>query len=754
MSRRQVASAWRCVTVLSVAAVLALGAAATPATAQVASETVASEKLNAAATWVPADVAFYSSMLRCGEQIQAVAKSRAWAELMAMPSVKQAIAAAKEQTENGQYAGQIQAAMKNPETHKGLAFLGDMFANEVTVFGDDGWTDMIDLFQRVQNANTVATVLQASKGPGGDREGSGHEGSAGMVLNTVAENIKLVRIPNLVLGFKLTNRDRAIEELAKLEGLVNLVAGMAAPQIADRFKREKVGQYEFLTLTLDGAMVPWDAIPLDRFKAIELHEGDADKVFDRLKKLTIVISLGVRENCLLFAIGPSTDLLARLGKGESLASRPEFKPLAPYADRRLTSISYLSKAMADRVMDNTRGIEGLLSAADKALPMSPLSEDQQKEVRKSIAEMTQDLRKIHTAPGAALAFSFLADRGIEGYSYSWADHSKLVGTKPLGLLEHVGGNPILAAVVRGKADLAAYDLLVKWAKIGKHYFDEYAVPKLPSDEARQQYAKAVELFVPLLKRLDAINRDKLFPALQDGQFAFVLDAKLKSKHFLAAAPATPEAMPMVEPALAVGVSNADLLRQWCAEYRKIANEGIAAARKLNAEIPPFEIPEPKTTKSTAGTIYYYESPKEWGLTKEIALCFGLSDSVGLVCASQQHAERLLQATPLKPIGLLKDSGPLAVAVLFDWPGLVDAATPWIELATEQVIKESEQRNRVLKSHKDPSDATKSADKKAQILAEVHTVLRVLKCFRGATAESSLEGGAMVTHSLAELKDLE
>ena len=47
-----------------------------------------------------------------------------------------------------------------------------------------------------------------------------------------------------------------------------------------------------------------------------------------------------------------------------------------------------------------------------------------------------------------MGLSFLADRGVEGYRYAWGGHDRLDGSKPLGLLEHVGGNPILGVVVR------------------------------------------------------------------------------------------------------------------------------------------------------------------------------------------------------------------------------------------------------------------------------------------------------------------
>jgi hypothetical protein len=192
MVKRQLASALRCVAVVTVAAALAMGGLALPAIAQ-----NPLEKIDTAAKWVPADVAFYSSMLRAGEQIEIIRKSRAWAEVMAMPSVKQALAAAKDQIENGDHAAQLQAVLKNPETRKALAFLGDMFANEAIVFGDDGWSDFIELFQRINNVGTVSPMLQAVGEPGHQ----GRQAVGGLYMSTLADNVNLIRIPNLVIGF-------------------------------------------------------------------------------------------------------------------------------------------------------------------------------------------------------------------------------------------------------------------------------------------------------------------------------------------------------------------------------------------------------------------------------------------------------------------------------------------------------------------------------------------------------------------------
>jgi len=57
------------------------------------------------------------------------------------------------------------------------------------------------------------------------------------------------------------------------------------------------------------------------------------------------------------------------------------------------------------------------------------------------------------AVGAVMGFSFFADNGFEGYSYSWGGHPDLDSSKPLELLNHLGGNPIIGIVGRGKVSL-------------------------------------------------------------------------------------------------------------------------------------------------------------------------------------------------------------------------------------------------------------------------------------------------------------
>ena len=223
--------------------------------------------------------------------------------------------------------------------------------------------------------------------------------------------------------------------------------------------------------------------------------------------------------------------------------------------------------------------------------------------------------------------------------------------------------------------------------------------------------------------------------------ALVLDGKLKSDHFFQAAPATPKPMPMVEPAIVIGVSDAKLLKQAFGEYRAVVNGLIDAVRQIEGSNVPenVRIPEPTVTEGSLGTIYSFALPAEWGVDKQIVPNIGVSDHVAVISTSQQHTERLLKSTPLAVGGLLgQNDRPLAAAVWLNWAGLVEAAGPWIDLGVQQALAEK----------------GGDEDQKKVIADQVYVVIEVLKAVRSISSESHLEGDVLVNHTLMEIQDIE
>ncbi len=199
------------------------------------------------------------------------------------------------------------------------------------------------------------------------------------------------------------------------------------------------------------------------------------------------------------------------------------------------------------------------------------------------------------------------------------------------MLEHIGGSPALALVNRGKVSVANYDRLTKWLGVGYRYFEKYGVPKIPPGD-REKFEKAAASFKPLVLRLDSTTRDMLLPALADGQIGVVLDTKLSSKQFAQALPATETPLRMLEPALVLGVSDAELLRKACTEYKSIINDMIDAARQIEgSEIPAdFRLPDAvlKSNKKKGYTLFTYPLPEAWGVDTHVLPNAGLSAERG------------------------------------------------------------------------------------------------------------------------------
>jgi hypothetical protein len=82
---------------------------------------------------------------------------------------------------------------------------------------------------------------------------------------------------------------------------------------------------------------------------------DVDALVATLKKTTLVVSVGLRNDYLLVSIAPSTAAVARLGHGPSLRERPELAPLAKFDGKPVLTMNDPGKTWVSlkRISDNT-----------------------------------------------------------------------------------------------------------------------------------------------------------------------------------------------------------------------------------------------------------------------------------------------------------------------------------------------------------------------------------------------------------------
>ncbi len=76
-------------------------------------------------------------------------------------------------------------------------------------------------------------------------------------------------------------------------------------------------------------------------------------------------------------------------------------------------------------------------------------------------------------------------------------------------------------------------------------------------------------------------------------------------------------------------------------------------------------------------------------------------------------------------------------MVFDWAGLIDTLTPWVNLALAEVSE----------AGGDDTGMT------GAVSSQVATVLDVLKVLRTVTSASYFEDGVLVTHTLLEFRDV-
>ena len=341
-----------------------------------------------------------------------------------------------------------------------------------------------------------------------------------------------------------------------------------------------------------------------------------------------------------------------------------------------------------------------------------------------------------------MGLSFLSDRGIEDYRYAWGDHGRIDGSKPLGLLQHVGGNPILGVVSRAKVTVERLRPGGQMGQDGLRLLRGVRPAEHAGRRTRKRPRSSSPAALPLVARLDKANRDMLIPALADGQSALVIDGKLQSKHFIESLPATEKPMPMAEPAIVIGVSDAKLLKQGVGRISGGRQRPDRRRRQIEGGNVPenIQIPEPQVTEGPLGTIYSFPLPKEWGVDEKIVPNLGVSDRVAVFSASRDHTERLLKATPLAAGGVLGQGRPPAGHRRLARLGRAGRDGHALGRFRRRAGRGLQGHRRRPAESRSPTRSTPG--------------WKCSRCCGPISSESYLEDGVLVNHTLAEIRDVE
>ena len=571
-----------------------------------------------------------------------------------------------------------------------------------------------------------------------------------LVVKTLSENVDQIVVPDVVWGFKTTKLDAATSQLKRIEVLAKLVT-QANPELADALKRQKVAGGEVITFTLKpDANLIREAIP-----GIEDYQQELEKVFDKVAGLEIVVGLGVIGDRVILSIGDSIDHLEKLAVAGSnrralLATKP-FEPLLAHQTKPLTGISYLSESMQKALAPSGADIEQLADLSDTIADLADLPDGAAEEARQSLGKIAEGYKRRLPVPGAWMSFSFLSEQGYEGYAWDWSKNLPFDGSKRLELLEHTGGAPLAAAAFRVKNDPAQFEDFASWTDMGWSFFQKYLLPKADDDQ-RELIEELDEHLAPLGAKFAGIIRSKILPSLADGQVAFVIDGKSTTKRPHMALPSAVEPLPLLEPAIVLGLDDPKLFRDGMSDLFELADELVDAVREINPDALPAEyrVPDPVKTKAEGGTLWSFPLANS-GLDEKVQPSIGVGDDAAVLSFLPVQAGRLLLESRLETGSQLsKFEEPLVGAAVLDFAGLVDAVQPWFVYLARYGCAQQRDGTVDPESELGPDDENEQAK---DALAQAKVVFEAIKSLRVAVAETAMQSDAMVTHWQNVIRDM-
>src|SRR3954469_5420189 len=716
-----------------IAFVIALGASCTSQTGQAADLAEQAHSLRK----VPADATFYSASLRLRDQWHVFKDSKAYAKLMEIPLIqfaKMQVTFQWQESEQPTLA-KVREYVQSSTDQDGAAVLKEMFSDEIFSYGG---SDIVESLKLFMDFNSLQRSVQVEAH--GDKEKM-TEVSVNRALEILDKHKDTFKLPTMVFGFRIKDQARAKRELDEIHSLLRNFLDEKQPDLAARLQREQIGGHEFLTFSVDSSMLPWEKI---REEAKMLDDEQFEKLKAFIAKHKVTLALGVTDEFVLFSFGESTEHLQKLGTGSVLAEQASIKRLQQHAGQRVVSIQYLSKVLTENLQSPKRTMDDLAAMADQALSGAKISEEHRK-------ALVTDLRGLNLAtympePSDKSGVVFMTGRGYEAFNYSEGKRSMFDSSKPLTILSHVGGDPMLVVASRSKENVKDYENAV--VSIKKLASDiEQVVEEKVEAEKWAKYQDLRKRVTPLLDRLDKATRDYLYPALAEGQCAFVMDVAAKSKQWFKKMPESPKPLPMFELGFEAGVSDAEKLRQAVREYVDVARDAYKLVKENNPkQMPEWKLPKANVSELTGGgKLYSYPLPKKAGVDPQVAINAGLTDKFAAVSTMPKTTERLLHETTADFDTSIKLDRPAAMVVHFQFAKLIDSLRPWVDyggdVATGKLKPPKEKGEK--DSDEDQVQANPAMMQLGFVVPQVHQFLDFASAMRGVTSISYEENGVWV-----------
>jgi hypothetical protein len=657
--------------------------------------------------------------------------------------------------------------VESPEGKESVAIIKEMVADEVFLYGGDEVTEWLQLVME------ASTIQRQARAEAAESDEEMDDVAMKKLLDIFEEREGDFNVPTMVLGFRVKDTDRAKEHLDVVQGHLRNLLDDKQPELAAHLQREQIADHEFLTLQLEGSMIPWD-------KFREDVDADDMEAYERLQtivnKKTAVVALGVVGEYILLSVGESNDHLENIGEGPFLAEHDAIKRLEKHADERVVSITYMSEEVAKNLSSPQKQLKDMAAGIDEAMEDEGISEEHRQQITEDIQELSES--KFIPQPGETSAIAFLTDRGYEGFQYQTGTQPMLNSEKPLSILENVGGNPLAFIASRSNDTVEDYDKAVAWLKKTARHIEEIAQSK-SQPEDWDKYLEHREQVLELLRRLNRATREHIYPAFASNEGALVVDASAESKRWTKRMPESPDALPMLELGVVASVSDPDELRKGVKEFCAVFRDAIELAREIEPEkVPEFTIPDPEKREADGDAkLFVFSLPEDWRLDQQISPTAGMTDGAAVLSTMPATAERLLKTSELEIDTSIDLDRPAAAIVHVKIGAFVAKLRPWIDYGMAVALgnlkneepeddgdEESDAEDGSDEDADNEDDGEEDEDEPSQpsplafqlgfVLPQVYQFMDVAAVFQSVTSITYQEDGVWVTHSETHIKDLE
>ena len=663
-----------------------------------------------AATMVPENCGYFATSLRLKQQWEAVRDSNAIAMLLELPTVQMAIG---QLMRSPQWLELQQMRKQVPQVQTGLDVLEDAFSQETFICLDERWPTFVSALSAIYLQMTLASMGNDPFAP------------PNAAVAATLEFAEDVRLPGVLLGFRLNDPARAQKLLAEL--VAQYASAVPLP-----IATEEIGGATFHTLRLAAPMIPPPArkelnetltmmeVPADRIKKLNLW----------IDKQTVAIAIGVRDDYLLISVDADAAQLATLGTQASLAQSEHFAPLRSYFQPGVVSLSYIHKDLTNSgkipVADALAGIEGALAWTGADLPPELPAR-----LRKDAAGFLEDLNKGLPEAHAELSIAFF-NKGVESYSFG-ARMPTMDASRPLSILSSAGPAPLLAVAWHSLPSKEAYERLSHWIGVGYGYFEDFAVPNMSTSDLKQ-FRGFEETFLAVAQDMHETTLNQLIPAVDACQGLFVLGSGGQLPMIPGVPVALPSPLRYPQPAFVFEINDAKQLTAAFASYRTSINKFMARMAENDRELLDTQLPAPQTREFGGGMLYSYPVP----LPPQLKLLphAVVTKDRAVVAIAEAHSTALLKATPLPAGGVVDLSAPAGSACWIDIAGITAMLFDDAEIGLHVMASSGEidpQQAELVKSH----------------LPVARKVLGVLRSY---TSRTWIEGDTAVTHAWLHIED--